>query len=81
MVEVNLEVVNGNIVKGIIYSDSLFPDLIDLLNKELNAKKVFYTSSSFDELRTRMLKHSLEENKIKMVEEFTAWIKMCIRGE
>lgn len=74
-VDVFLEVEAGVIVSGKVFSDSLFPGMIDALNDELNSKHYDYSANGF-RLLEEILSHRFADNAqvLPMIKDFCNWI-------
>jgi hypothetical protein len=59
---VKLNIENGTIKKIQIYSDSLHPDFIDLLNNKFNSMQPYYDSHSMDIIENEIKKELKERD-------------------
>lgn len=68
LIELNLEVKDGQVLKGKIYSDCLWPEFIELLNEELHEFQ--YSKSGIHEFikRVRMRDMRWDEQLLEMEE-------------
>ena len=69
----------GIIKDGMVYSDALFPDLIDTMIHELRSKSYNYSPSGIETM-SDLLKMRFEDNKdiINIIEEFKEWAMQAI---
>ena len=72
-IELQLEVDKGFVIDCKIYSDSLFPDLIDQLETAIRSRKPAYRSKDLSDIRRDI--DCDTETQAKYVKEFFDWIE------